>query len=404
MELKSVDDLKGCPRNPRKISGEALAGLKVSLAMYGDIAWIVWNRRTGELVAGHQRVRALRALYGEGLSIEGEELVAPTGERWPVRVVEWDEPTALGALVTANNPAICGEFDDGLQQILAELERADSEVFHGLCLDELVADAARQVAGAEVEEESIAAPAVVKRGELWALNEHRLLCGDALRAEDCARLMGGANAAMAFTDPPYNVAYQGAAGRIMNDDLGTSFGPFLEQAMRNLLRHTAGAVYVCMSSSELDVLQRAFRAAGGHWSTFLIWAKDAFTLGRSDYQRQYEPILYGWREGATRHWCGDRDQGDLWEFDRPRNSTLHPTMKPVELVCRALRNSSQVADTVLDLFGGSGTTLLACEISGRVARVMEIDPVFCDVIVARWQKQTGCTARLLESGRPTSEV
>jgi DNA modification methylase len=202
---------------------------------------------------------------------------------------------------------------------------------------------------------------------------------------------------MVFTDPPYNVNYGSSAkdklrGKhrpILNDALGDGFGDFLRDALTLLIAHTQGAIYVAMSSSELDTLQAAFRAAGGHWSTFIIWAKNTFTLGRSDYQRQYEPILYGWPEGAQRHWCGDRDQGDVWHFDKPQKNDLHPTMKPVELVERAIRNSSRPGDVVLDPFGGSGTTLIAAEKSGRVARLIELDPKYCDVIVRRWQDWTG---------------
>jgi DNA modification methylase len=149
-----------------------------------------------------------------------------------------------------------------------------------------------------------------------------------------------------------------------------------------------------MSSSELDTLQRAFKAAGGKWSTFIIWAKNTFTLGRADYQRQYEPILYGWKDGSQHYWCGARDQGDVWFVDKPRVNDLHPTMKPVELVERAITNSSKSRDIVLDLFGGSGTTLIAAERTGRSARLMELDPKYVDVIVQRWQDYTGNKAVL----------
>ncbi|NCW86656.1 MAG: site-specific DNA-methyltransferase, partial [Oxalobacteraceae bacterium] len=143
------------------------------------------------------------------------------------------------------------------------------------------------------------------------------------------------------------------------------------------------------SSSELDTLQAAFRAAGGKWSTFIIWAKNTFTLGRADYQRQYEPILYGWKDGADHYWCGARDQGDVWNIKKPAKNDLHPTMKPVELVERAIRNSSKTRDLVLDPFGGSGSTLIACEKSGRRARLIELDPKYVDVIVKRWEEFTG---------------
>ena len=149
-----------------------------------------------------------------------------------------------------------------------------------------------------------------------------------------------------------------------------------------------------MSSSELHTLQKAFTDAGGKWSTFIIWAKNTFTLGRADYQRQYEPILYGWKQGTDHFWCGARDQGDVWFVDKPRVNDLHPTMKPVELIERAIRNSSKSRDIVLDLFGGSGTTLIAAERTGRSARLLELDPKYADVIVERWQNLTGQAAVL----------
>jgi hypothetical protein len=185
---------------------------------------------------------------------------------------------------------------------------------------------------------------------------------------------------------------------ILNDALGEQFGELLYDACLNILTVTKGAVYICMSSSELDVLQKAFRAAGGHWSTFVIWAKNTFTLGRSDYQRQYEPILYGWKEGVDHYWCGARDQGDIWLIDKPAKNDLHPTMKPVELVERAIRNSSKSRDIVLDPFGGSGTTLIAAERTARSARLVELDRRYVDVIVERWQNQTGKSAMLSPSG------
>jgi DNA modification methylase len=183
-------------------------------------------------------------------------------------------------------------------------------------------------------------------------------------------------------------------------NLGGGFEAFLYDACINILSVTKGACYICMSSSELHALQRAFTAAGGKWSTFVIWAKNTFTLGRADYQRQYEPILYGWKEGADHYWCGARDQGDVWFFDKPHKNDLHPTMKPVALVERAIRNSSKSRDLVLDPFGGSGTTLIAAERAGRRARLIELDPKYVDVIVQRWQEVTGGQARHAETDQP----
>jgi DNA modification methylase len=238
---------------------------------------------------------------------------------------------------------------------------------------------------------------ISRPGDVWELGNHRLLCGDATDPASYDALMADAQADMVFTDPPYNVDYANSAkdkmrGKdrpILNDNLGDGFYDFLLAALTPMLARCTGGTYIAMSSNELDTLQQAFRAAGGKWSTFIIWAKNTFTLGRADYQRQYEPILYGWPEGQNRHWCGDRDQGDVWNIKKPQKNDLHPTMKPVELVERAIRNSSRPGDIVLDPFGGSGTTLIAAEKSGRIGWLIELDPKYVDVIVRRWQDWTG---------------
>ncbi|WP_244606522.1 DNA-methyltransferase [Arsenicitalea aurantiaca] len=179
---------------------------------------------------------------------------------------------------------------------------------------------------------------------------------------------------------------------IANDALGSAFARFLGAACGAMLEVTKGAIYICMSSSEIGTLKHAFEGAGGHWSTFVIWSKTSFTLGRTDYQRQYEPILYGWPRGTDHYWCGARDQGDVWSLAKPVRNDLHPTMKPIALVERAIRNSSKTRDRILDPFGGSGTTLMAAEATGRLAALVELDPAYCDVIIRRWQEQTGGTA------------
>lgn len=247
-----------------------------------------------------------------------------------------------------------------------------------------------------------------KPGDIWQLGRHRLLCGDATVITDMEKLMDGKKADMVFTDPPYNVNYgatmkdtlrkkdgQKSAGRtIMNDNLGDNFKQFLTDACANIVNFCKGAIYICMSSSELHTLYNSFVESGGKWSTFIIWAKNTFTLGRSDYQRQYEPILYGWPQGAKHYWCGDRDQADVWEYNKPQVNDLHPTMKPLELVARAIKNSSQANDIVADFFGGSGSTLIACEQLNRVCYMSELDPKFCDVILTRWENLTGKEATL----------
>jgi len=385
-----IDKLLPYARNARQHSDEQIAQIAASIAEFGFVNPCLVGA-DGVLVAGHGRLAAARKL---GLSTV------------PVVVLDHLTPTQRRALVLADNRlAELSTWDDVLLRI--ELEALQDEGFD-LDLPGFDADAlAELLAGEEPEHEGqteddavpeIPEEPVSKPGDVWRLGPHRLVCGDATAAEAYAQLFpDGERADMVFTDPPYNVNYANSAkdklrGKhrpILNDALGADFHDFLYDALSLLVAHTRGAIYVTMSSSELDTLQAAFRSAGGHWSTFIIWAKNTFTLGRADYQRQYEPILYGWPEGAERHWCGDRDQGDGWQIKKPQKNDLHPTMKPVELVERAIRNSSRPGDVVLDPFGGSGTTLIAAEKSGRVARLIELDPKYADVIVRRWQDWTG---------------
>lgn len=385
-----IDKLLPYVRNARQHSDEQIAQIAASIAEFGFVNPILTGA-DGVLVAGHGRLAAARKL---GL---------PTV---PVVVLDHLTPTQRRALVLADNRlAELATWDDALLRIELEALQDDGfdldlTGFDADALAELLADEEPQIEGRteddaipEMPEEPVSRP-----GDVWRLGPHRLVCGDATTAEAYARLFpDGERADMVFTDPPYNVNYANSAkdklrGKhrpILNDALGDGFHDFLRDALTLLIAHTQGAIYVAMSSSELDTLQAAFRAAGGHWSTFIIWAKNTFTLGRSDYQRQYEPILYGWPEGAERHWCGDRDQGDVWQIKKPQKNDLHPTMKPVDLVERAIRNSSRPGDVVLDPFGGSGTTLIAAEKAGRVARLIELDPKYADVIVRRWQDWTG---------------
>jgi len=227
---------------------------------------------------------------------------------------------------------------------------------------------------------------------------HRLLVGDATRAEDHERVLGGRRADLVFTDPPYNVDLGDHGGqsrrsrrrRLENDALDpAAWEAFVTGWARSLLGACDGALYICMSSKELPTVSRVLAREGGHWSDTIIWVKDRFVLGRADYQRAYEPIWYGWREGAKRHWCGDRDQSDVWSLDRPSSSPLHPTMKPLALMERAIRNSTRVGDLVLDPFAGSGSTLIACERTGRTCAAIEIDPLYASVIARRWERFSG---------------
>ena len=394
-----LDRLIPHARNARTHSEAQVAQIAGSIAEFGFVNPVLVGE-DGVLVAGHGRVLAARKL---GLA------------EAPVIVLTHLTPLQRRALMIADNQiALNAGWDEEL--LSAELASLKEDAFDldllGFDDDDLDRMLATVVDPEEADDEAPEPPSnpTSKPGDIWICGEHRVLCGDSTVLSDVEKLLDGELADMAFTDPPYNVNYANSAkdkqrGKnrpILNDALGDEFGSFLYDACLNLLTVTKGAIYVSMSSSELDALQKAFRAAGGKWSTFIIWAKNTFTLGRADYQRQYEPILYGWKDGTEHYWCGARDQGDVWFFDKPVKNDLHPTMKPVALVERAIRNSSKSRDIVLDLFGGSGTTMIAAEQTGRRARLIELDPKYVDVIVMRWQKLTGGCATLLGTGEAFS--
>jgi DNA modification methylase len=404
IELWPVERLRPYERNPRTHGEDQVAQLAASMVEFGFTNPILVDEADG-ILAGHGRLLAARQL---GLN-----------EVPVVRLEHLSEAQKRAYVVADNQLAATAGWDEAL--LAEELgwlrdERFDLDLlgFDATELERLLALDGTGLEATEPEDEVPEPPEepVTRPGDLWLLGEHRLLCGDATVLADAERVLGGALAGMAWTDPPYNVDYgksakdkrRGKGRKILNDDLGDGFEAFLTAACANLVSATKGAIYIAMSSSELHTLQRAFTAAGGRWSTFLIWAKHAFTLGRADYQRQYEPILYGWRDGAERYWCGARDQGDVWFFDKPTRNELHPTMKPVALVERAIRNSSKSRDTVLDPFGGSGSTLIAAEKAGRQGRLIELDPAYCDVIVQRWQRFSGKSARLESDGRSFDDV
>ena len=375
-------------RNARTHSEAQVGQIAASIKEFGFTNPILAGA-DGVIVAGHGRLAAAQHLGLESV---------------PVIVLDHLSATQRRALVLADNriAANAGWDEELLKLEIAELDEADFNLdLMGFGDEELerLLNGDGDTTGLTEDDAVPDVPAdpVSKTGDVWVLGQHRLLCGDSTVLSDVERLMNGQLADMAFTDPPYNVDYgnnakdkmRGKDRRIMNDALGDGFYKFLYDACVNLLVVTKGACYVCMSSSELHTLQKAWLDAGGKWSTFVIWAKNTFTLGRADYQRQYEPILYGWKEGAKHFWCGDRDQSDIWTYKKPHVNDLHPTMKPVELVERAIKNSSKTRDIVIDLFGGSGTTLIACEKTNRQARLMEMDPKYVDVIVKRWQDFTG---------------
>jgi len=386
--------------NARTHSEEQIAQVAASIVEFG------WNNpllvgADGVLIAGHARLAAAMRLELREVPVIVLDHLTPT-QRRALAIVDnqlalnagWDEEMLrleLEALKEDDfNLDLIGFSDEELEDLLHEPE----ESRFGLTDDDAIPP----------EEEQL----VTRTGDVWIMdNRHRLLCGDATDLQAMHTVLAGGLSDLVVTDPPYNVDYEGKTARklkIGNDALGGDFYEFLRKACSNMLSVTKGALYISMSSSELHTLQRAFTGADGHWSTFVIWAKNHFTLGRSDYQRQYEPILYGWPEGTKHFWCGARDQGDVWFIKRPVANLDHPTMKPVELMERAIRNSSKTRDTILDPFAGSGTTLIACQKLGRQARLIEIDPAYCDVILRRWAAYTERKPVLEATGATFREV
>jgi DNA modification methylase len=389
-------------RNPRTHSDAQVAQIAASVREFGWTNPVLVDGANG-IIAGHGRVLAARKLCLEQVPV--------------IELAHMSEAQKRAYVLADNQLALNAGWDEALLRLeLADLSELGFDLgligFADGELERLLSGDGRTGLTEDDDAPALPEQAVTKEGDLGILGEHRLLCGDATVLADVERVMDGRLADMTFTDPPYNVDYgssakdklRGNKRKILNDNLGSGFEAFLRDACINLLSVTKGAIYVCMSSSELHVLQRAFTGAGGKWSTFVIWAKHTFTLGRADYQRMYEPILYGWRDGHDHYWCGARDQGDVWHFDKPARNDLHPTMKPVALVERAIRNSSKTRDVVLDPFGGSGSTLIACEKAGRHGRLMELDPRYCDVIVRRWQEWSGAMAVLEEDGRSFGEI
>ncbi len=404
IEQVSVGKLMPYARNARTHSESQIAQIAASISEFGFVNPILVGEDDG-IIAGHGRLMAAKLLGLDEVPV--------------IRLAHLTDTQRRALIIADNKIAENAGWDEEMLKL--ELHTLQDEMFDLdiLGFDDEALDALLEEEGAtkDGQTDEDAAPEVPVtpisvEGDLWLCGEHRVLCGDSTLLTSLEKLMGQDLADMVFTDPPYNVNYANNAkdkGRgknrpILNDNLGGDFEQFLYDCCSNMLMFCKGSMYICMSSSELHTLYQAFVKAGGKWSTFVIWAKNTFSMGRADYQRQYEPILYGWKEGHDHFWCGARNQGDVWFVNKPHANDLHPTMKPVELVERAISNSSKTKDIVLDAFGGSGTTMIACEKTRRRARLVELDPKYVDVIVRRWQEFSGKKATLAATGQSFEEL
>ena len=385
IERKHTADLIPADYNPRKDlkPGDAeYEKLKRSIEQFGYVEPVIWNKTTGFVVGGHQRLKVLL-----DMGITEVECV----------VVEMDAEKEKALNIALNK--ISGEWDkDKLALLIADLQGADFDVsltgFEPAEIDSLFKDAQQSKVkddDFDVEAE-LNQPVITKAGDVWTLGRHRLVCGDSTKPETFALLMGDRKANLVITDPPYNVNYEGSAGKIKNDNMADdAFYQFLLAAFQNTEAVMAddASIYVFHADTEGLNFRRAFADAGFRLSGTCIWKKQSLVLGRSPYQWQHEPILFGWKKRGKHQWYTGQKESTIWEFDKPKKNGDHPTMKPIPLLAYPIMNSSMSNTLVLDPFGGSGSTLIACEQTDRSCCTIELDEKFCDVIVKRYIEQVG---------------
>ena len=385
IEKKNTADLLPADYNPRKDlkPGDAeYEKLKRSIEQFGYVEPVIWNKTTGRVVGGHQRLKVLM-----DMGITEVECV----------VVEMDESQEKALNIALNK--ISGDWDkDKLALLIADLQGADFDVsltgFEPAEIDDLFKDTLKDgIKDDEFDVDTeLQKPTFSKAGDVWSLGRHRLVCGDSTKEETYDLLMGGVKANLVITDPPYNVNYEGSAGKIKNDNMADeAFYNFLLDAYTQM--HSAMAddasIYVFHADTEGLNFRRAFADAGFYLSGCCIWKKQSLVLGRSPYQWQHEPCLYGWKKNGKHQWYTGRKETTIWEFDKPKKNGDHPTMKPIPLLAYPIMNSTMSNAVVLDPFGGSGSTLITCEQTDRICYTIELDEKFCDVIVKRYIEQVG---------------
>lgn len=382
MQLVPIDKLIPYVNNSRTHSPEQLNKLRSSLREFGFINPVIIDRDFN-VIAGHGRILAAKA---ENISDV------------PCVFVDYLTPAQKKAYIIADNRmALDAGWDEEMLKVEIEALQADDFDLGltGFDEKELAAffddDSDTKDDDFDVDAE-MEKPCMTKPGDLWLLGNHRLVCGDSTKPETYEFLMDGKQANLVVTDPPYNVNYEGSAGKIKNDNLeNEKFYQFLFDAftcMEKAMVNDA-SIYVFHADTEGLNFRKAFADAGFYLSGTCIWKKQSLVLGRSPYQWQHEPCLFGWKKNGKHQWYSDRKQTTIWEFDKPKKNGDHPTMKPIPLIAYPIKNSSMSNCIVLDPFGGSGSTLIACEQTNRICHTIELDEKFCDVIVKRYIEQVG---------------
>lgn len=389
LEWRNIGEIIPYARNSRTHSEEQVAQIAASIKEFGWTNPVLIDEENG-IIAGHGRLAAARKLGHTQIPV--------------IELTGLSEAQKRAYVIADNKLALNAGWDtEMLVNELRDLEGMDIDLaLTGFSADELNDMLAVKEEGL-TDEDAVPTPPeepITKPGDIWILGKHRLMCGDSTSIDHLERLCDGQAVDMWLTDPPYNVAYEGGTGlTIQNDDMGDEqFRQFLRDAYTaaDTVMKPGAVFYIWHADSEGYNFRGAARDAGWTVRQCLIWKKSSLVMGRQDYHWKHEPCLYGWKEGAGHLWAADRKQTTILEFDKPARNGEHPTMKPVALFEYQMLNNTKGGDIVLDSFGGSGTTLIAAEKNGRYARLMELDPKYCDVIVKRWEEFTGKKAHLLE--------
>lgn len=382
MQLVSTDKLIPHVNNARTHSAEQINKLRASLREFGFINPVIIDREFN-VIAGHGRIAAAKA---EGI----EEVPCVFADHLT-------EAQKKAYILADNRMALDAGWDEEMLKVEIEaLQAEDIDIsLTGFDEKELASlfdtDTDAQEDDFDVDAE-LEKPCVTQSGDIWTLGKHTLVCGDSTKEDTYTALMDGRKANLVITDPPYNVNYEGTAGKIKNDNMAADkFYQFLFDAFSNMENVMAddASIYVFHADTEGLNFRKAFADAGFYLSGCCIWKKQSLVLGRSPYQWQHEPVLYGWKKKGKHQWYTGRKESTIWEFDKPKRNGDHPTMKPVPLLAYPIRNSSMANSVVLDPFGGSGSTLIACEQTDRICLTIELDEKFCDVIVKRYIEQVG---------------
>lgn len=396
----NVADLIPYARNSRTHSDVQVNKIAASIKEFGFLNPVIIDGGNG-IIAGHGRIMAAQKLGMETVPV--------------IEASHLTDAQRRAYIIADNRLALDAGWDDEMLRVeFSELADAGFDLeLTGFELDEIDALDPEVIDEGLTDEDAVpdvTDEPVTKPGDIWLLGNHRLMCGDSTSIDAVERLMAGQLADQLLTDPPYNVAYEGGSKKreqIKNDEMGSAdFRQFLRDAFTaaDAVMKAGAVFYIWHADIEGYNFRGACLDAGWQVRQTLIWNKDKSAFGRQDYHWKHEPCLYGWKAGAAHLWAADRKQTTVIECKRPSKSDLHPTMKPVELMEYQIENNTKGSDAVLDLFGGSGSTLIACEKTGRHARLMELDPKYCDVIVKRWQDFTGKKAKLESSGKEFKEV